>query len=233
MQEKWSHKTKIILTGVALLLAIVGTTYAWWTASYKTEQTINMGNLKISGNFPELTEIENYEPGTNIEIEGKIRNTGTIPAIIKIENGSKVRFVYKDDEFTSIPQDEQKFVDDNENAVLLNFKPTSGQYDDPQNDLAFWFKDQNQNIYLLLDPTGEVDITNIADFNGEVMGNKYQQSSVKIGAVLKATQVIDGAMKKEFGITSSDLDGLEDQHTSRLAGTKNRADQRLAELVNR
>lgn len=233
MQKKWSHKTKIILTGIALLLAIVGTTYAWWTASYKTEQTISMGNLKITGDFPKLTEVENYEPGTNIEIEGKIKNTGTIPAIIKVGNGSKIQFSYKDDQLTEIPKDEQKFVDDTDNAVQLSFKPTSGQYNDPKNDLAFWFKDKNENIYLLLDPTGEIDITNIADFNEEVMGNKYQDSSIKVGAVLKATQVMDGAMKKEFGIDSSDLEGLEDQMTSRRSNADNRAERRLAELINR
>lgn len=232
MKKKWSHSTKIILTGIALLLAIVGTTYAWWTASYKTEQTIAMGSLKIDGDFPKLTEIDNYEPGTNVEIAGTIKNTGTIPAIIKIENGSRIQFVYKDDKFTKIPETEQEFVEDKENAVQLTFKPTSELYNDPQNESAFWFKDQKERIYLLLEPEGKVAITNVAVFDGEVMGNKYQNSALKVGALLKATQVMDGAMKKEFGIDSSELEGLEDTGLSRKSNS-NRANERLAELLNR
>lgn len=232
MKKKWAHSTKIILTGIALLLAIVGTTYAWWTASYKTEQTIAMGSLKIDGDFPKLTEIDNYEPGTNVEIAGTIKNTGTIPAIIKIENGSRIQFVYKDDKFTKIPETEQEFVEDKENAVQLTFKPTSELYNDPQNESAFWFKDQKERIYLLLEPEGKVAITNVAVFDGEVMGNKYQNSALKVGALLKATQVMDGAMKKEFGIDSSELEGLEDTGLSRKSNS-NRANERLAELLNR
>lgn len=227
-----SRRNKIILTGLALLLAIVGTTYAWWTAKYETVQEVTMGNLKIVGDFPELEDEDIYEPGTTVELDGTIKNTGSISAIIKIENGSQIKFRYSNDNLTPVPENDQKFVEDTEQVVELNFEPASGLYNDPNSDLAFWFTDKDQNTYLLLDPNGEVKVNNIAAFSGE-MGNKYQDSIIKVGAVLKATQVMDGALKKEFGIVSSDLKGLEDGVQARSANQGNRAENRLKELINR
>lgn len=227
-----SRKNKLILTGIALLLAIVGTTYAWWTAKYEAVQEVTMGNLKIVGDFPELTDEDVYEPGTTVELNGTIKNAGSISAMIKIENGSQIKFQYSDDLLTPIPANDQKFVEDTDQMVQLNFEPESGLYNDPNSELAFWFTDKDNNTYLLLDPSGEVKVNNIAAFSGE-MGNKYQDSIIKVGAVLKATQVMDGALQKEFGVTSSDLKGLEDGVQARSANQGNRAENRLKELVNR
>lgn len=228
-KNKLSNKTKIILTGVALLLSIVGTTYAWWNAKFETTQTVTMGNLTISGDFPQL-ETELYEPGTSAEMAGEIKNTGTIPALIRVENNSQIKFVYSEDALTLIPASDRKFVSDQEGSVQLNLKPTSGLYNDPNNSTAYWFKDGQNNMYLLLDPKGKVNVICTAYFDGDIMGSRYQEALIQVKTKMHATQVIDGAIKSEFGISSQELVGLDNQTR---ATTDSRANARLQELVNR
>lgn len=228
-KSKLSNKTKIILTGIALLLSIVGTTYAWWTAQFETTQNITMGNLNITGNFPQL-EAALYEPGTSAEMSGEIKNTGTIPALIRLENNSQIKFVYSDDALTLIPANDRKFVSDQEGSVQLSMKPTSGLYNDPSNSTAYWFKDGQDNTYLLLDPKSKVEVVCTAYFDGGIMGARYQESLIQVKTKMRATQVLEGAIKSEFGINSQELVGLEDQTR---AFADNRAVLRLQELVNR
>ncbi|MHC5228588.1 SipW-dependent-type signal peptide-containing protein [Enterococcus sp. LJL99] len=228
-KSKLSNKTKIILTGIALLLSIVGTTYAWWTAQFETTQNITMGNLNITGNFPQL-EAALYEPGTSAEMSGEIKNTGTIPALIRLENNSQIKFVYSDDALTLIPANDRKFVSDQEGSVQLSMKPTSGLYNDPSNSTAYWFKDGQDNTYLLLDPKGKVEVICTAYFDGDIMGARYQESLIQVKTKMRATQVLEGAIKSEFEINSQELVGLEDQTR---AFADNRAVLRLQELVNR
>ena len=228
-KSKLSNKMKIILTGIALLLSIVGTTYAWWTAKFEATQNITMGNLTITGNFPQL-EAALYEPGTSAEMNGDIRNTGTIPALIRLENDSQIKFVYSDDALTLIPAEDRKFVSDQQGSVKLTLKPVSGFYNDPNNSTAYWFKDGQDNVYVLLDPKTKVDIVSTAYFDGDRMGQRYQEALIQVKTKLHATQVLQGAIKSEFGIDSQELIGLED---SSKTTTNDRAIARLQELVNR
>lgn len=228
-KSKLSNKTKIILTGIALLLSVVGATYAWWTAQIEITQNITMGNLNISGNFPQL-EAALYEPGTSAEMSGEIMNTGTIPAIIRLENNSQIKFVYSDDALTLIPENDRNFVSDQEASVQLNLRPTSGLYNDPNNSTAYWFKDGQENTYLLLEPKGKIAVICTAYFDGDIMGAKYQEALIQVKTKMRATQVLEGAIKSEFGISSQELVGIEEQAR---AITDSRANSRLQELVNR
>ena len=228
-KSKLSNKTKIILTGVALLLSVVGSTYAWWTAQFETTQNITMGNLNITGDFPQL-EAALYEPGTSADMAGEIKNTGTIPAIIRVENDSQIKFVYSDDTLTLIPASDRKFVSDQEGSVKLNMKPTSGLYNDPNNSTAYWFKDGQDRTYLLLDPKSKVEVVCTAYLDGDIMGARYQEALIQVKTKMRGTQVLEGAIKSEFGINSQELVGLEDQTR---AITTDKATRRLQELVNR
>lgn len=231
MKRNMSYKMKLILTGIALLLAVVGTTYAWWTASYRTEETISMGNLKITGNFNKLTELENYEPGTTAELTGEIQNTGSIPTIIKVENNSLVQLAYSDENLTLIPEADREFVADQDGVVSLKFSPTSQDYESGP---GFWFKDANENIYLLLDPKDKVEVMSLVYLDGDKMGNIYQDSRIKVGALLKATQVMEGAIQKEFDISTEELQPMEnhlEQTVKHRATSKGM--ERLNELLKR
>ncbi|WP_440896675.1 TasA family protein [Amphibacillus sp. Q70] len=236
MKEKqnYIYKWKLILTGFALLVVTIGTTYAWYTASAASQQEISMGNIEVIADFPELTDIENYEPGTYVPIDGKVENTGSLPALVKLSSDSQIRFTYSDNDFTEIPEADRAYQKDKKGAIELEIKPSSGLYDDPDNQDVYWFEDTEGNRYMLLEPNSSVDLTNNANFDGDVMGNQYQQADVKISSALKATQVIEGAISNEFSIDSSDLIGLDDSKTTaKLANNKNRADQRLDQLLNR
>lgn len=224
-----SRKLKLIITGVALLVAIVGTTYAWWTASYETKETVSMGNLKIAGDFAKLTELTNYEPGTTAEMAGHIQNTGSIPTIIKIENNTNVQFAYKNDELEAIPENEQEFIKDPNEMIRLTFGPESGNYED-ENVQAFWFTDQQNQLYVILDPGETLAVTNSVEFAGD-MGNQYQDARIQVGALLRATQVMEGAIQKEFNLSADELIPMENPST-RAAGN-NRAASYLAELLKR
>lgn len=227
-----SNRTKIILTTIALLLSLVGSTYAWWTSYVETKQRITMGNLSITADFQPI-DPEIYEPGTSVELSGQIKNTGTIPALVKIENSSTIQFAYTDDSLTVIPAGNRTFVADDANAVKVSLQPKSGLYNDPQNTSVYWFKDAKNTSYLLMDPKATVNVLVHATFDGTVMGSKYQDALIEVGAKLKATQVIDGAIASEFGISSNELIGLDDQASIKGRAVQGKAVDYLHQLLQR
>lgn len=208
-KKKLSNKTKIILTGLALVVSLVGTTYAWWNTQVESSHEVTMGNMKLEGNFPEL-ESEVYEPGTSLEADGTLKNKGTIPILVKLENKSQVKFAYRNDALATIPQAEQKFEKDTVQAIKLTLAPKSGLYSDSNNPDVFWFSDPSGNRYILMDPGSELAVTTTANFDGSVMGAKYQDAVIKVNTNYRGTQVLEGAINSEFGINSSDLSILSD-----------------------
>lgn len=236
MKEKRirSRKWKLMLTGIALVAVTIGTTYAWFTASAASQQEISTGNIEITADFPELTEVENYEPGTYVSIDGKVENAGSLPAIVKVASDSQIRFAYSDGDFTEIPEADREYENDKKGAVALEMEPASGLYDDPDNPDVYWFEDGEGTRYLLLEPASSVDLTNNANFDGDVMGNQYQHADVKIGSVLEATQVLEGAIANEFSIDPSDLIGLDDSDAAaKSTKSGSRANQHLNQLLDR
>lgn len=222
--EQKKRKLMLFLTGIALVLVAIGGTYAWWTASVETKQKVSMGKLSLEANFAEIQDTVNYEPGLSVDIDGIIKNTGSIETIAKVTNSSSIKFAYADDGMTPILPENQTFVKDTEGAIQVAFGP--GNDTD-----VYWFKDQQNNVYALFEVGGIIDTTVTADLNGDVMGNKYQEAEIELGAKLQATQVLDGAIQAEFGIAIGDL---QDYHSGsgRSAGAT-KGEQRLAELAQR
>lgn len=227
---------KGIIIALIVLPILVGASYAWWTDSQVAEQTIKMGKLKIEADFPEQNLDAQYEPGIETTFNGEIRNTGTIPVIVKIENDSQIEKKYGDDVWTPIPDSQQKFEQDTLNLVQLTFEPTSQNYADNEN--AYWFTNQldTSERYLLLDAGATVAVTNYGSLSAQ-MGNRYNEATIKIRAKIKGTQVMDGAIANELGISPENLVGLENSQTIKARSfqnsTQNRADKKLKELLNR
>lgn len=223
---------KLVLTGIAIVLMVFGATYAWWTAQIELKQDVTMGKLRITANFEELSDPKGIEPGTYSEINGTIRNEGDIPAMVKIDNSSQVKFVYADDQFTVIPVEDRQFTSDTSNAIKLSLAPTSGDYTD--NSDVYWFKDTIGQLYVLMEVGASLAVDTKADYDGGIMGNKYQEAEIKIGALLRATQVIDGALSDEFGLSFKDLTDVQTSTQSgRSKGANSNGQARLQELLAR
>lgn len=206
---KKSHK--LILTGVALLIAVVGSTYAWWTASITHEQEVTMGKFKVTATFEEPDYLDDYEPGLTVELDGTIKNDGSIPALIKVASNSQVRFNQAGSDFQPAGE-----------AVALNLLPTNNASQ------GYWFKDTSNRVYALLEAGQETNVTAEATLVGEKMGNEYDDATIKILAELQATQVLDGALASEFGITFDDLSDYGSTTRSSVSGLT-----RLKELLAR
>ncbi len=211
------NRMKLIIAGLALIFVTVGTTYAWWTASQQVSQEISMGNLNISATIKELKDPINYEPGLTAEQTGTIKNTGSIDAIIKIDNDTMVKFSNADDYAAVDPE-----------AVRLSIKPNGGK--------GYWFSDDSNNTYVLLSPNQQAKILVETEFVGDKMGNEYMNAEFKINGDLKATQVLDGAMLAEFGIDGSQLTDYVAStsfSTAANSGETSEAMQYLQSLLNR
>lgn len=232
--DSWlkSKNVKLVVTGIAIILLAFGATYAWWTARVEMKQDVTLGKLRITADFEKLSDPTNFEPGTSTEIKGTIRNEGSIPAMVKIENTSQIKFIYSDDQFTLIPVEDRQFISDTTNAIKVSLGPSSGDYLDNEN--VYWFKDTVGQLYVLMEVGASLAVNTRADYDGEIMGNKYQEAEVKIGALLRATQVIDGALSNEFGISFGDLTDVQASKKSgenKWINSKGKA--RLQELLAR
>jgi predicted ribosomally synthesized peptide with SipW-like signal peptide len=201
-----SNKIKLGVTACAMALCIGGGTLAWYTASNESTQNISLGSLHVTNTLQAPEESTNYEPGTTTEMSGTISNKGSLASVTRIDNTSQIKFVYSDDNMTPIPTAERKFVDAPKGAIQFAFGPESGDYF--SNEGAYWFTD-GTNTYLLLDPGASEQVKVGAAFNGDVMSSKYQDATIKLGTKTNTTQVIDGAMLKEFGTTEDQLTPLE------------------------
>lgn len=217
-------KIKLIVLSIAIVLTTIGSTYAWWTASTQVKQTVSMGNLKIEAVF-DPQESSNYEPGTYAEINGVIKNTGTIPAMVRIDNSSMITFAYSDDQLTPIPETNKKPEAVDGKVVTINYEPQSGSYTD--NDQVMWFTNKDGNKYLLMEPRSEVNASIQITFDGPLMTNRYMDSVIDASAQIKATQVMEGAITSEFGVDAADFISLPQTKTA------NQVTSRLQELLSR
>lgn len=221
------RSTKITVLLLALLVVIAGGTYAWFTAKVENEQTITQGNLRLTGIFADIEDAL-YEPGLTVESNGVITNSGSLPAMVKVEGRTEIKRIYADADFT--PIENPVFTEDNQ--VSYAAIPTEGSYADGIEQGIYWFYNVNNPVehYLMMDPGAAIAITNIATLSGE-MGNEYQDSEVKLLSSYRATQVLEGALQAEFGITGDVLESLTDmQGRSRSISV---GKQKLMELLNR
>lgn len=216
MKVQLSKKQRLILTGLALLLVTVGTTFAWWVASVNVEKEVTMGELKISATLDDKTIAQDYEPGTYYETEGTIKNNGSISAMIKFTNNSKVKLAGTN-----------AFVSLDKEAVVLTMSRAQDAGD------GYWYTASDNGTYLALDP-GEVANINLKiDFVGEKMGNSYMNAVIKADADLKATQIFEGAISSEFGIDSDTLIDLPEDSNLLRRATISPAMEYLQNKLNR
>lgn len=200
-QKTLSNRTKIILTIIALLLSIVGTTYAWWTASLNITREIKLGNLQVKAEFEDIDSSVFYEPGTTAEIGGEIKNTGSVPVMMEIVNSS------------------------GNNTVGITMEPASGSYEANGPEFIGWFKNSAGKRFILLDPGASLAVKVLATLDEKI---SVQNDVIEINVGVKATQVIEGALSEELGIDLSDLQSIEDGKTRTIGKTMTYLQQLLA-----
>jgi|GEM_PF-2023000 SipW-cognate class signal peptide len=215
--KKWMKKITsnkrlgLVLTAIILLLVTIGSTYAWWTASATIEQKVTMGNLQIEASFNERN-FSNYEPGTTAVFNGTIRNTGTIPALVKIENNSQITFVYSDDDLTPIPLTSQAPEGVDKSLIKISYAPRSGDYED--NERVFWFEHiYSGETYILMERNATLRVEMTITFDG-AMTNKYMDAVIEAKMQVKATQVLEGAAQAEFGLDMAHLAYIDNAFSS-------------------
>lgn len=192
-----------------------------------------MGNLKIQASFTEET-LTNYEPGTDTEITGTIKNTGTIPAFVKVANASQITFAYSDDKLTPVVAPQPEAVDPN--VVKMSYAPQSGDYED--NADVLWFVDAAGDRYLLMEAGAVLNIQINVTFDGPLTANQYMDAVIAVKANIQATQVIEGAIQSECGVNASTLESLPlitqaQNRLGRSAAAQSPAKTRLQALLQR
>ena len=168
----------------------VGSTYAWFTANDTATMDISMGELGVQTDLEALADDDgiDLEPGLNVETNGSIENTGSLYAMVKIEDDSQV--TYKDtEEAVPVP----------ENTVDFSFVPESGNYEDWDNGIV-WYTDGNGGTYLLMDPAATVALDVTADLNGEAIDNSFMGADVTFKINAHAVQALEGAVSSEFDV---------------------------------
>lgn len=202
-----NRKKIITVTAAAfiLLVAVIGTTFAWFTARSSSSVPITMGEMKIVASFDDIN-IKVYEPGNVVTAQGTIKNTGSIPAVIHIESGTQISFVYADDDLTLWSGDE--WVDDTEGAISVLFDQNDALKFDDKGDIVWgWFYNLSDpgDRYLLLVAGAEINVSLTYKCSGSIMTNKYMNAIIRTTNDLDATQTYDEAMLELFGLGFGDL----------------------------
>lgn len=222
-KQKVSIKVKLIITALAIMMLALGSTYAWWTVQKEVSSTVTMGFLDVKASFGAFDPELNLEPGLTSEAEGIISNTGSIPVIVRLENSSSIKM-----------EGTNSFVPDEDNVVKINFRPTSGLWDDQMD--VYWMQhnENEDDLLLVMEENAEVKVTNEAEFDGDKIGNEYMNAQVKVSGKLNGTQVIEGAIEKELGIN---LDDYHLMYSARARSARSiggdARQERLNQLLNR
>lgn len=194
-----SKKVKLALTGTALAVMGLGTTYAWWTASTETSSTVTFGTLKMKTDFPGLSDQVDYEPGLYLDSDGTIENTGTQPLLAKVSNGSEIQFAL-DADGNAIADADKKSEAVDPNAIQLIIQPTN--YEEAETNC--WYTDDSGSLYALVDAGATATLHVTENFDGEKCTNQYQGAVVKAKIKVDATQVQPEQAKSQFGTDMED-----------------------------
>ena len=187
VQKKMGTKrTKMMVSAAVLLSLGVGATYSWFTdETPTTQQEISMGTLKIQGTTEPIPGMEytNKSPGEVVQFNTKVKNNGSLPVIVKatVEDVTGTQPVTID-------------------QVGVTLEPT--QFPTADSDGYFWYVDTThpENKYLVILPNAEAVGSNLnITFDGDTMGNEYQEAEFNQAINSNATQLIAGAIEKEFG----------------------------------
>lgn len=186
------NNKKIVVLAMLIVMLITGGTYAWFTSEANFETAISMGSLKIETNF-KTKELTNIEPGEsndpadsefNQPLQGTIRNSGSLWAIMRLDRSAQVKLKYSDNEMNPIAEEQQKFEELDKEVMSFKFAPTNG-YESAHD---FWMKDVAGNIYLALAPKKSVKFDFVYKINGSKTGNMYQLADINVGMNILATQ---------------------------------------------
>lgn len=195
-----SKLVKVIITGVAIGTVGIGSTYAWWTAESEAAYTVKTGKMNVKADFTNIENETGYEPGLYVKGDGTIMNTGSVDALVKVSDNSKIKFAYDTDE-NAIPSDARVFEEVDPSAIVMDILPT---IDDSQED-AFWYTGSNGDLYVLMIPGSQVSTHVTQNFLGDKLDNRYMSAVVNTKLKANATQAIEEASLANFDESMENL----------------------------
>lgn len=204
-----SKKTKLVLTGAALVTMGLGTTYAWWTANTETSNTVTMGSLSIKADFPGLVDKTAFEPGLDVDSTGTIENTGSVEAFVQVKNDSQIQFALTADG-TAIADADRKFEAVDPEAVQTDFTPV---IDEKQTN-AYWYNDPSGNLYCMMDPGSKVTVSAAENFDGEKCDNHYMGAVVKTRIATETAQAQTAPVQAQFNFDLGEITDYVSDHAS-------------------
>lgn len=202
MKKLLMSKKALAASALALMLAMGGITYAWFTTSSTAQGSqIQVGTLGIEAKFNPINDPSAvYEPDSSASITGTVKSTGSISVISKAATAG---MIYKNGvAMETITSDKTK-------NVYLELDESKIGYDLDKG--VFWLKDKNTGDYYLVqdvnesvsgDTTAKVGLT--VQFTGK-MGNEYQGTVVDFSSVWDGTQARDGAVLSKWSVNYADL----------------------------
>lgn len=223
-----SKKTWLTFSAIAFsAVLIAGGAYAWFTASASTSPySYKAGNLGIETEFTSdymldehghmmyydgqtWREFGGIEPGNSYDIGTKVTNTGSLSSMVKYGLQPKTEVVYAED---LTPLETAYVLEGEQNPILLNLIETNNIWDWQSNlenidTMAVGLSDAEGNLYFMMNPAVEFEGFFSLDLqtNAAEIGNRFMDATTAVGSDIRATQIIEEAVKSEFGVDYASL----------------------------
>lgn len=221
-----SRKVTLGICIVLILALAAGITYAWFTATSGTESgSAELGRMAVQGEFEADTEDILFQPGDEVDVEGAIKNTGSLAFMAKVTLTSTTT-IFSDMDGNPLPEGGSYPIANDPN-VSISFdgsELTSKLFNDGS--IIAWYKHKtNENEYYVVMEPGKADDLEFAVLlDGPGMGNHYMNATVSFGNGVFATQTRDGAVQDAWGINrATDLELLPVVSVGRMAGDPTQA----------
>lgn len=212
MQKRRKRSTLIIVSVLAILIAVLGT-YAWFTRGVDVmPYNASMGRVDVDATYDDFEEAVYLEPMPSdadpMVLSGVIDNVGTIDAAVKVDLRTKI-LIKSDQDGNPLPESEWRYAS-NPNSIKMA-GVTIDEEKLEANDVRAPFiaiKDlNNPGIYYLLLPThsnagGDYDVDiSLYVKPDKAMGNVFMGAELQFNTNnWIATQVFDEAIMDTFSV---------------------------------
>lgn len=210
-----SNKKLLVFGAIIIVLAIAtGVTYAWFTSKASIADAVQMGTLKISASLLDDPDLEGYvyQPGEEFTRTGVVQNEGSLDCIVMVTKGENGKFVIKSDDNGEPAGTWQEISGEaalEYYSIDLSTGP-KGYKVNGDGSMYMWAQvGESDDYVLLLSGNVQAPVEYSVAFDGEKMGNKFQNAEVHLDTEWTATQILDGATQSLFGFEWSDLNFID------------------------